>query len=160
MHDRDFRGVPLGRATSQEFSLHQYRVGEMCACGVAFEFGDPEFAAVRRRRAVFAAAVAVPEAAVDEDGGFVFGEDDVGAAGEVFGVEAEAVADAVKDGADEEFGFGVFALDAGHIPGPPSLVRRSFICPAAMWGSQPRHNLVPHQSCSLRESWSMSGALL
>ena len=39
-------------------------------------------------------------------------------AGEVFGVEAEAVAHAVEEGADEDFGFGVFAFDAGHVPGP------------------------------------------
>ena len=60
--------------------------------------------------------MAVPEAAVDEDGGFVFGEDDVGTAGEVLGVEAKAVAHAVEEGADEEFGFGVFGFDAGHVP--------------------------------------------
>lgn len=56
------------------------------------------------------------EAAVDEDDGFVFEEDDVGAAGEVFGVEAEAVAHVVKEGADEELGFGVFGFDPTHVP--------------------------------------------
>ena len=90
---------------------------EFVAGGVAFEFGDPEFAAVGWGGAVDAATVAVPEAAVDEDGGFVFGEDNVGATGEVFGVEAEAVAEAVQKGADENLGFSVFAFDAGHIPG-------------------------------------------
>jgi hypothetical protein len=34
---------------------------------------------------------------VDEDDGFVFGEDDVGFAGEGFDVEAEAVAEAVEE---------------------------------------------------------------
>jgi hypothetical protein len=63
--------------------------------------------------------VAVPKAAVDEDDGFVFGKDDVGAAGKVFGVEAEAEAESVKDGADEDLGLGVLAFDAGHIPRPP-----------------------------------------
>ena len=33
-----------------------------------------------------------------------------------FGVEAEAVAEAVEQGADDEFGFGVFAVDPAHVP--------------------------------------------
>jgi hypothetical protein len=41
--------------------------------------------------------MAVPEAAVDEDDGFVFGEDDVGSAREFFVVEAEAVAEFVEE---------------------------------------------------------------
>jgi hypothetical protein len=45
--------------------------------GVPFEFGDPPFAAVRRRRAVLTAAMPMPEAAVNEDGGFVFREKNV-----------------------------------------------------------------------------------
>jgi hypothetical protein len=69
------------------------------------------------RRAVFAAFVAVPEAAVGEDDGFVFGEDDIGFAGEGFDVEAEAVTEAVEEGADDFFGDGVFPADAGHVPG-------------------------------------------
>ena len=72
---------------------------ELVARGVAVEFGEPPFAPVRRRRAVLAACVPVPVCfarertsqsretnwqglgsppAVDEDGGFVFGEEDVG----------------------------------------------------------------------------------
>lgn len=46
-------------------------------------------------------------------------EDDVGAAGEVFDVEAEAVGHFVEERADEEFGLRVLPLDAGHIPRPP-----------------------------------------
>ena len=99
--------------------------------------------------------MAMPEAAVDEDGGFVFGEDDVGAdvadAGFYHGgtentecgtrgfggrrtrtrtstrtrrivngnadVEAEAVAHAVEEFADDEFGAGVLAANAAHVPG-------------------------------------------
>ena len=52
---------------------------EFVARGVAVEFGEPPIAAVRRRRAVLAPAMPMPEAAVDEDGGFVFREKDVGA---------------------------------------------------------------------------------
>jgi hypothetical protein len=54
---------------------------QFVAGGVAFEFFDPEFAAVCWGGAVFAAAVTMPEAAVDEDDSFVFGQDDVGLAG-------------------------------------------------------------------------------
>src|SRR2546430_2032329 len=49
--------------------------------GVAFELREPPFASVRRRRAVRAAAMSVPKAAVDEDNGFVLRQDDVGATG-------------------------------------------------------------------------------
>ena len=70
--------------------------------------------------------MAVPEAAVDEDGGFVFGED----AGEVFGVEAEAVAHFVEEGADEEFGPGVFAFDLAHVPG------------TALWGEAVHNGIL------------------
>jgi hypothetical protein len=72
-----------------------------------------------------------PQAAVDEDGGFVFGEDDVG---EVFDVEAEAVAHAVEDGADEEFRFGVFGFDPGHVPRPPFFCKAVFCWAVFQWG--------------------------
>ena len=51
---------------------------EFVAGGVAFKFLHPPAAAVRWRRAIPAAAMPVPEAAVNEDGG-VFGKEDVGA---------------------------------------------------------------------------------
>jgi hypothetical protein len=82
-------------------------------------------------RCSFAALMPVPEAAVDEDGGFVFGEKNVHGNG--FGlssvecrvsnddrnadVEAETVAESVKETADDLFGRGVFAADAAHVPG-------------------------------------------
>ncbi len=47
------------------------------ARGVAFKFRHPPFATMRRRRAVFAAAMPMPETAVDEDGGFVFWEQNI-----------------------------------------------------------------------------------
>ena len=50
---------------------------EFVARGIAVEFGQPPFTPVRGRRAVLAAAMPVPKAAMDEDGGFVFGEKDV-----------------------------------------------------------------------------------
>lgn len=50
---------------------------EFVAGGVAFQLFYPKHSSVGGGSAVFAAAVAVPEAAVDEDGGFVFRQDDV-----------------------------------------------------------------------------------
>lgn len=52
--------------------------------GVAFEFFQPPFAPMRRRRAVFAAAVAMPKTSMDEDGRFIFRQHDVGADEEGF----------------------------------------------------------------------------
>src|SRR2546429_3876903 len=48
------------------------------ARGVSFQFRHPPFATMRRCRAVHAAAMPVPETAVNEDGGFVFRQNDVG----------------------------------------------------------------------------------
>ena len=47
------------------------------ARGVAIEFGQPPFAAVRRRRAVLAAFVPMPEASMDEDGDALFHQHEV-----------------------------------------------------------------------------------
>jgi hypothetical protein len=44
---------------------------------IAIEFRQPEFLPVRGRGAVFTAFVSVPKTAGDEDGGFVFRQDDV-----------------------------------------------------------------------------------
>src|SRR5438128_7505256 len=51
---------------------------EFVAGGVAFEFLQPPGAAMRWRRAVLAAAVAMPKAAVNEYGGFVFRKNNIG----------------------------------------------------------------------------------
>ena len=44
---------------------------------IAAKFLQPPFATVRGNRAILAAFVPMPEAAVDEDGGFVFWQNDV-----------------------------------------------------------------------------------
>ena len=48
------------------------------ARGVTIEFGEPPFATMRRRRAIPATAMSMPEAAVNKDGGLVFWQNDVG----------------------------------------------------------------------------------
>jgi hypothetical protein len=68
----------------------------------------------KRRQGVF---VAEPEAAVDEDDGAEFRQDDVGFARErlVFrAVDGEAVAETVENGAQCELGLGIAPADAGH----------------------------------------------
>ena len=56
----------------------------------------------------------VPEAAVDEDDSAIAREDQVGLAGQFAAVQAITIAEAVKAAADEQFGPGVLAPDAGH----------------------------------------------
>ena len=75
----------------------------------------PEFD-IRFRHDEFAAAVvSVPETAVDENYGAVFPQNDVGFAGDVLHVEAVAYAVLPQPFADEDFRFGVFAADVGHV---------------------------------------------
>ncbi len=64
---------------------------------VALQLGQPPFTSVCGCGAVFAAPVAVPEAAMHKDNGFVFREDNVGFSGKFFAVEAEAKAEAMQE---------------------------------------------------------------
>jgi len=82
---------------------------------VAGALGGPEVSpGGRLDRAVFA-TVTVPEAAVDEDGGPEFRQDDVGTAGQIFAMQAEAEAHRVQGGADAHFGFCIGGADGGHV---------------------------------------------
>ena len=69
---------------------------DLIASCISLQLRHPKFPTIRWRRAVFTALVPVPETAVDEDDGFVFGQDDVGAAWHVFDVKTEAVAHFVE----------------------------------------------------------------
>ena len=84
---------------------------------VSLDLGFPPIVVGLGEAEVGAVFVAVPEAAVDEDDGVVFGKDEVRSAGEVFvfrAVDGEAVAEAVEHGAEDELGFCIAATDAGH----------------------------------------------
>lgn len=70
--------------------------GAFVAGGVALDFGEPVIAA-GGWDAAGSAGVGVPEAAVDEDDFFESREDEVGRAGEVFGVESVAEAEGVDE---------------------------------------------------------------
>lgn len=67
----------------------------------------PEVNARFRRIRELAPPMPVPEAAVDEDHGFVLRQYDVGLAGQVAAVQAEAVAHAVQQRAHGELRGGV-----------------------------------------------------
>ena len=58
----------------------------------------------------------VPKASVHKYDGFVFRQYDVGCAGQLFAMEAEAVAVAVEHRSNHQLGFSVLSLDRGHIP--------------------------------------------
>ena len=74
----------------------------------------PELGVAFGRDKVAATFVSVPEAAVDEDDGAVFAQDNVGGAWQALDVYAVAVAMGVQVTAHNHLGLGVLALDARH----------------------------------------------
>jgi hypothetical protein len=50
----------------------------LSSISVSFQLPDPEIPAVCRHRAIFATTMSMPEAAVDENDGFVFGQNNIG----------------------------------------------------------------------------------
>ena len=77
--------------------------------------GGPEVGVGLGNRVVFAGFMAMPEAAVDEDGSAVFGEDDVGFAGKVLVVDAVAEAQAPEGFAQKELRLGGGGVDGSHV---------------------------------------------
>ena len=88
------------------------------AGGIGGEFGLPEVVVPGGGGSERAVAVAVPEAAVDEDGKAARAEADVRFPGEVAAVEAVAEAHGCEGAAHGEFWCGVRAADAGHVGRP------------------------------------------
>ena len=87
------------------------------ALWVVIDLRLPEGVAGFRKAKIGAVFMAVPEAAVDEDDGAVFRQDEVGPAGQGFvfrAVDGEAVAEAVEHRAQGQLRLGVAATDAGH----------------------------------------------
>lgn len=93
----------------------QLAPGVLVALLVPCYLGGPEVGVGLGYRVVFAVIVAVPEAAVDEDDGAVFGEDDVGFAGEASVVDAVAEAQAPEGFAEEQLRLGGGGVDGGHV---------------------------------------------
>ena len=77
--------------------------------------GGPEVGVGFGDGVVLTVFVSVPEAAVDEDDGAVFGEDDVGFAGEALVVDAVAEAQAPEGFAEEQLRLGGGGVNGGHV---------------------------------------------
>jgi hypothetical protein len=69
--------LPDGNTSPSEFP--QGALMQNVTRSISLELSNPPFSPVRGRGAILATAMAVPEAAMDEDDGFVFGQNDVGA---------------------------------------------------------------------------------
>ena len=96
------------------FSL-QLAPGVLVALLVPCYLGGPEVGVGFGDGVVLTVFVAVPEAAVDEDDGAVFGEDDVRFAGEVSVVDAVTEAQAPEGFAEEQLRLGGGGVDGGHV---------------------------------------------
>jgi len=75
----------------------------------------PEAGVRPRDDAAIAAAVQVPEAAVDEDHPAAPGKDEVRPAGQILHVLAEMNAQAAEEAADEKLRLRIRATDGGHV---------------------------------------------
>ncbi len=89
---------------------------EFVAGDVAGHFLTPELLVGLGNGVLGATAVAVPEAAVDEDDGAVLGQDEVGFAGKAFVVESVPVTPAPQLGPHNLLRSRVTGADAGHVP--------------------------------------------
>lgn len=92
------------------------------ALNILRELGGPEVGPRRGRCRVGAAAVAVPEAAMNLDDGSPPREHDVRASGKVTCMDPETKSPCVKPAPEQHLGAGVLAADAGHHPRPGFLV--------------------------------------
>src|SRR6266540_3935699 len=137
VEDRRFPGLAL-----QHHEFAQGALMEFVAGVVAFEFLQPPGAAMRWLRAVLAAAMTMPETAVDEDGCLVFRNNNVGShkptpdpstewngTGRVrcplrdgdFHIEPIAKTEPMQKGADALFRRRILPSDPGHVPTAPVL---------------------------------------
>ncbi len=81
---------------------------------VAFELLGPEFHVGFWHRGDFAAFVSMPKAAIDENHRMPFRQNDVGMAGQLWGVEAVAEAQHVQMMTHEQLRLRVFRADFAH----------------------------------------------
>ena len=84
------------------------------AFNVALEFLRPEFHVGFRHCGDFAAFMAMPEAAVDENHRMPFGQNDIGMSGQLRGMEAIAKAQHVQMMTHEQLRLRVFRADFAH----------------------------------------------
>ena len=82
---------------------------------VSFELFDPILAIAAGHPGFAAAFVTVPETAVNHDYGAAAGKHEIWFSGQVFCVQAVAVAETVEKAADNHFGRGVLGSNAAHV---------------------------------------------
>jgi hypothetical protein len=83
------------------------------------EFLQPELASIRWCRAIPATVVPMPEAAVDEDHGFVFRENNIRLSWKVLHMQTEPIPHPMQEAAHDEFRARVLATNPAHVPGTP-----------------------------------------
>jgi hypothetical protein len=71
---------------------------------VSFQLRHPELSPIARCRAIFATTMPMPETTVNENHRFVFRQNNIGSAWEIFSMQAEAKSHFVQERADAEFG--------------------------------------------------------
>lgn len=98
----------------------------LVAFGVAIEFCQPPFTAVCGGCAVFATLVAMPEAAMNKNHGFVFRQNDIGTAGQFPVMQPEAIAHAVQERPDNHLRLGILTGDAAHVPASAGRCQQIF----------------------------------
>lgn len=96
---------------------------ELVSALIAHQFPDPVATIAFRHPAILAAAVAVPEAAVNENHGLVSWQYNVRTPRQRFGVKPKSQARPVNQAPDAQFGRSVFAAYSAHHPAPLLFLR-------------------------------------
>jgi hypothetical protein len=65
--------------------------------------------------------MAVPETTMNEDGSFVFWQENIGLSGHILAIQSETVSKAVKEGSHLQLWPRVFTSDTRHVPASTRL---------------------------------------
>lgn len=117
---RSERALPHRRHAPSGFQ--QLRLYLSIPSDIGFELGCPELSAGRWRRGVPAPFMPVPVAAVHEDDGLVFRQDQVWPADDILCVQAISKSARMQGAAQSEFGLRVPPFDPRHHPRAGGLV--------------------------------------
>lgn len=109
--------------------LSQLRCIDFIQFLITIYFLSPPFCACLGYSGILAILMPMPEAAMHEDDGLVFGQDDVGFAGQGFVMQFIPEALSMEISAHEHLRLGVFAFDLTHIVAARSAV--VYICHAS-----------------------------
>lgn len=82
---------------------------------IGLEFSLPEFDVAAGNSGLSATRMLMPETSVDEDDGFVTGQNNVRLSRKVFAVKAKTVSQGMKQAAYDHLGLCVFAPDGCHV---------------------------------------------